>query len=157
MIYAGIGARKTPDNILTIMRGLGFYLAQHGLMLRSGRQPVGADAAFEFGCKIANGQSELFAPQPNYAWMAHAEKHHPAWNKCDQYARERHARNSAVMLGFHLDTPVKFVACWTANGAAVGGTGQALRIAKAYDIPVFNLFNCHSDAVWHFIRSGAWK
>lgn len=28
--------------------------------------------------------------------------------------------------------------CWTKNGSGQGGTGQALRIAKAYNIPIFD-------------------
>lgn len=155
MFYAGIGSRKTPENVLTIMRGLGFYLAQHGLTLRSGRA-VGADAAFEFGCVIAGGLKELFTHhQTGQAWLAHAEKYHPAWNKCDDYAKRLHGRNSAIMLGFHLNNPVKFVVCWTQDGLDSGGVGQALRIARAYNIPVFNLFNVHSDQIWQFIKSGA--
>lgn len=157
MIYAGIGSRETPEHILTIMRGLGFYLAQHGLVLRSGRAR-GADTAFEFGCTTANGKHELFTHhQSGQTWLDHAAKFHPAWDRCNDFARRLHARNSAIMLGFYLDTPVKFVVCWTRGGSDAGGTGQALRIAKAYDIPVFNLFSCHSDAIWHFIKSGVCK
>lgn len=45
----------------------------------------------------------------------------------------------------HLDDPAAFVLCWTPDGSLdgtgsdTGGTGQALRIAAAYDVPVFNL------------------
>ncbi|NMA16004.1 MAG: hypothetical protein GX935_02005, partial [Erysipelotrichia bacterium] len=31
-----------------------------------------------------------------------------------------------------------FIICWTKNGSGSGGTGQAIRIAKAYDIPIFD-------------------
>jgi hypothetical protein len=34
---------------------------------------------------------------------------------------------------------VKFVLCWTPGGKDVGGTAQALRIARHYDIYVCNL------------------
>jgi hypothetical protein len=40
---------------------------------------------------------------------------------------------------------VRFVLCWTANGSTdglqrdTGGTGQALRIAAAHGIQIFNL------------------
>jgi hypothetical protein len=33
----------------------------------------------------------------------------------------------------------KFVVCWTPGGLLKGGTAQAMRIAHAYGIPVFNL------------------
>lgn len=31
------------------------------------------------------------------------------------------------------------IICWTADGGASGGTGQAMKIARHYNIPVFNL------------------
>jgi len=55
------------------------------------------------------------------------------------HARVFMARNSYQVLGPDLATPVDFVWCWTPHGAVIGGTGQALRIAAAYEIPVFNL------------------
>lgn len=44
-------------------------------------------------------------------------------------------------------TPVGWVLCWTPDGAAegietsraTGGTGQAIRLASAHGIPVYNL------------------
>jgi hypothetical protein len=33
------------------------------------------------------------------------------------------------------------VVCWTKDGKSSGGTGQALRIAEYYSIPIFNLKN----------------
>lgn len=34
-----------------------------------------------------------------------------------------------------------FVVCWTSDGKDSGGTGQALRIARDRNIPVYNLYN----------------
>ena len=42
------------------------------------------------------------------------------------------------MLEKDLNTPSKFVVCWPKKGFGVGGTGQALRIAKEHNIPVFD-------------------
>jgi hypothetical protein len=42
------------------------------------------------------------------------------------------------VLGLDLETPSKFIICWTKNGKGQGGTGQALRIAKEYGIPIFD-------------------
>jgi hypothetical protein len=48
------------------------------------------------------------------------------------------ARNYRQIRG--LDAPdSKFVICWTPNGELKGGTAQAIKIAKNYGIPVFNL------------------
>jgi hypothetical protein len=51
------------------------------------------------------------------------------------------------ILGDDLKTPVDFVLCWTPDGAetstsySTGGTGQAIRLAIANSIPVFNSHN----------------
>ena len=42
------------------------------------------------------------------------------------------------MLGLDLNTPSNFIICWTEDGKGQGGTGQALRIARDYDIPCFD-------------------
>ena len=51
------------------------------------------------------------------------------------------ARNCYQVLGEHLNDPVKMVICWTPRGSGSGGTGQAIRLARAYKIPVFDLGN----------------
>lgn len=51
------------------------------------------------------------------------------------------SRNSYQVLGENLSSPVDFVVCWTENGGLIGGTAQAIRIAYANKIPVFNLYN----------------
>jgi hypothetical protein len=50
-------------------------------------------------------------------------------------------RNAMQILGEDGNTPVEMVVCWTKDGKASGGTGQALRIAEYYSIPIFNLKN----------------
>jgi hypothetical protein len=35
-------------------------------------------------------------------------------------------------------SPVDFIVCWTPYGEVTGGTGQALRIAKANEIAIYN-------------------
>ena len=46
------------------------------------------------------------------------------------------ARNGYQVLGADLQTPTDFIICYTKDGKGEGGTGQALRIAKDYDIQV---------------------
>jgi hypothetical protein len=76
--------------------------------------------------------------------LAIAEHYHPAWHRLDQGGRLLMGRNSYQVLGPTLDTPVSFVVCWTSDGKASGGTGQALRIAADYGVPVFNLHDARS-------------
>lgn len=138
--YAGIGSRKTPWEICSFMHSIGFHMADAGLTLRSG-QALRADQAFEKGCDVREGKKDIFTAEvTRVAWVKHAAQFHPAWNDCNDYSKMLHGRNSAIMLGAALDLPVKFVVCWTPNGEVIGGTGQALRIAEAMQIPVFNFF-----------------
>lgn len=148
MIYAGIGSRKTPDYHLGIMQAVGLSLASLHFTLRSGRAR-GADQAFERGARYGGGFCEIYEPRYDLpkSWFEHAAMFHPTWRKCSSDAKILHARNSAIMLGGDLLHPVRFVCCWTVDGKASGGTGQALRIAEHHNIPVFNLFNDPTAAI----------
>ena len=77
---------------------------------------------------------------PTPAAYALAAKVHPTWERCSTAARKLHARNGHQILGADLakPRPAAFVVCYTTNGLGQGGTGQALRIAKKYEIPVFD-------------------
>lgn len=147
--YAGIGSRETPEDILIFFRMLGVYLAKEGYTLRSGAAH-GADKAFEVGCDKVQGEKEIYLPWKgfngsnsylygyNHAAQEIAAKFHPAWHSLKPTVRQLHARNVLQVLGRNLDSPSQFVICWTKNGTGSGGTGQALRIAKGYDIPIFD-------------------
>ena len=82
-----------------------------------------------------------------------ASEVHPAWDKCNEWARGMHSRNCHQILGYDLQSPVDAVICWTPNGAVVGGTRTALMIALKYNIPVFNLGCADKDAVLQEIKS----
>lgn len=143
--YAGIGSRETPERILDIMTATALQMAGLGFTLRSGHAD-GADKAFELGAALKeiylpwrrfNGSTSLLLPTPDAFIMA--EKYHPAWDKCSPAAKKLHARNCHQVLGHDLKTPSEFVVCWTPNAGGGGGTGQAIRIAKAHGIMVYDL------------------
>ena len=146
MKYAGIGSRRTPLDILRSMERLGETLAMQGHILRSGGAD-GADTAFERGCDRVGGAKQIFLPWtgfngrkfpcsiPNEAF-AMAAKFHPAWDRCSRGAQKMHARNCQQILGASLNDPTDFIVCWSPGS---GGTEQALRIARARNIPIFNL------------------
>lgn len=154
MIYTGIGSRKTPVGALKDMQDIGSYLAKCGWTLRSGGAG-GADSAFERGCDSSNGKKEIFIPWNgfNNRWRNNktvitganefskeiAAQFHPNWAACSRGARSLHARNVCQILGFSLDKPSYVVICWTPKGSGSGGTGQAIRIARHYEIPVIDL------------------
>ena len=152
--YAGIGSRQTPKPILDLMTTIAERLADDGWTLRSGHAD-GADRAFEIG---AGPDAEIYLPWPtfNAHWQILGQRFiaptqaainlagqiHPAWHRCSRSAKLLHARNSHQVLGQDLDSPVRFVVCWTpldAEGQPTGGTAQAIRLANVRGIPVFNL------------------
>jgi hypothetical protein len=147
--YAGIGSRSTSSEVLQLFEDVGVYLAKKGYVLRSGAAQ-GADRAFERGCDSANGQKEIYLPWTGFEGSTStlivkdkkafkiAEQFHPYWQWLKQGARKLQARNSHQILGWDLQTPSSFIICWTKNGSGKGGTGQAIRIAKYYNKPVFD-------------------
>ena len=81
-----------------------------------------------------------------------ASEVHPAWDRCNEWARGMHSRNCHQILGYDLQSPVDAVICWTPDGAVVGGTATAIRIAMKYDIPVFNLGTKDKESVLQSIK-----
>lgn len=158
--YAGIGSRKTPENILKIMRTFGHDMAEYGYVLRSGAAD-GADTAFEEGCDEFGGEKEIFLPWKGFNGSdstfheVHenayeiARKHHPAWNRLSSAAKKLHGRNTYQILGWNCDDPVDVVVCWTPSGKR-SGTEQALRIARTYNIPIYNLSD--ADMIGRFYK-----
>lgn len=138
--YAGIGSRETPQFYLDLMTKAAQFLNKRGFILRSGGA-IGADSAFEAGAGILK---EIYYANPHgndeQARLI-AEKFHPAWDKCSEYARKLHTRNVFQIYGKDISNPVftKFVIYYTKNGSGQGGTGQAIRIAKANNIPIFDM------------------
>ena len=156
LVYAGIGARKTPEPVLAVMRRMAWYLAEKGWHLNTGGAD-GADRAFVEGSPVAR---TVFLPCPGYnGWRGpgtvsfgdealaklqpFAAAHHDAWERCSPAVRKLHARNVAVIGGAGVTVPVSAVVCWTMRGRVTGGTGLAIRLAESAGIPVFNLASVH--------------
>lgn len=158
-IYAGIGSRETPADVLDLIRSLASALERGGWRLRSGGA-MGADTAFQKGVKSPKNKA-IYLPQrvfnnniagyygchdasklPGWeAALATVDKYHPEPSKLSDFARKLMARNAFQVLGPDLNSPADMVLCWTPYGRVVGGTGQALRIAMDYDILTVNLGN----------------
>ena len=159
--YTGIGSRQTPKEMLDYMMTIGYTLAKSGLVLRSGAAE-GADSAFERGCDAGHGRKEIYLPWNGFNHrtidgisvlpfsteaMELASRTHPAWDKLNDGGRRLHARNGHQILGkdvSSLDALSRFVICWTMG---TGGTEQALRLARQYDVPIINLEKTKSDTV----------
>ena len=144
LIYAGIGSRSTPEPVLETMRNLAAVLARQDYMLRSGGAQ-GADKAFEAGCDAAGGSKRIFKSADARGWAyEEADRHIPAnrppFEHWKPYVRGLIARNMMQILGRNGDQPASFVLCWTqADVADGGGTGYAIRCARAHHVPVYNM------------------
>lgn len=152
--YTGAGARNTPAEICALFKRVAFRLADEEWTLRSGCAQ-GADSAFASGAEAAGARPELYLPWPFFGEhhpdnvtrsapqreaYAIAERLHPFWENLSSAARSLHARNVHEIIGRDVTQPQpsQFLICWTASGAVVGGTGQAIRIAHHYEVPVIN-------------------
>lgn len=154
-VYAGIGSRKTPAEIITVIKKIAILLALDGKTLSTGAA-LGADQAFAEGANMAHGKINLHLPWATYeqAWrntlgnittsvlgkndssaFKSVEDYHPAAAKLTQGPKALHARNFNIITKPLVD----FIVCWTTNGTMTGGTGQALRIADALQIKIYNL------------------
>jgi len=151
--FAGIGSRECPNEAILLLKRYSSYLCgRHNYGLRSGGAN-GADSACEAGCNEVNGRKEIFLPFKGFnknksdlyiitpEALKMAEEYHPAWNRLTKTGKLLMARNCYQVLGPGLDDPVDFILCWTKDGEASGGTGQALRIAKDREITIYNIYH----------------
>ncbi len=153
-VYAGIGSRETPRLVLDLMTRIAETLNVLGWTLRSGGAD-GADTAFAEGA--FNQESEIYLPWarfnghtlgfggPTDRAREIAAEHHPKWQALSRSSQNLLARNTHQILGRFCEHPSAFVVCWTPDGATAkttlktGGTGQTIRVANAFGVPVFNL------------------
>lgn len=174
-IYAGIGSRKAPPEIIDQMREFAYHAAKRGWLLRSGAAE-GADRAFELGCDDAKGAKEIFLPwkgfnghrspytQPIEGAYKIAAEIHPAWQFLREPARKLVARNMHQIMGPQLSQSVSCVVCWTPDGCEsfktysqkTGGTGTAIALASLNLVPIFNLKNedRYVDAIEFLLMNG---
>lgn len=163
-IYAGIGSRSTPSDLIALMEMISKKLNDSGFLLRSGGAD-GADSAFE---KFSSNK-EIFLPWDGFNGYQHdgesyfdylqcpgwsiakqsVEAFHPNPKKLSSAGRRLMARNAMQILGRDCKTPADVVICWTKDGKEVGGTSQAIRIARAKNIPVLNLGNSRTELFFH--------
>jgi hypothetical protein len=130
-VFAKIGARATELE----------------LELWSGGAP-GADTMAEDGHPGAkaiflpwrgfNGNPSPLFPPSDEAYRI-AAKFHRSWASLSSAEMALMARNTHQVLGRDCRTPSLVVVCWTRGAREVGGTAQAMRIARYYEVPIVNL------------------
>lgn len=155
--YTGCGSRKVPNKIVELILEISKKLSDQGYILRSGAAE-GCDKAFERNAATKQIFNPYSFKEDNYidrasfreCWQFVLQFHPAPFSLKSEFVKRLMARNTMQVLGPDLKTPSDFVVCWTPDGATsvttqkTGGTGQAIRIACAYDIPVYNLADLDS-------------
>lgn len=168
MTYAGIGSRKTPQEVLDKMTEVSKYLDDLGYTLQTGftfknketnLDEEGADKAFSDGSK----NKTLFGPydiRKTVKGIVSADTYnktvtekssaivkevHPAPDRLTSGAIKLMARNTNQIFGKDLSSTVDFVVFYakeTSNPLRPeGGTGQAVEMARRKSIPTINMAN----------------
>jgi len=168
--YSGIGSRTIDENTRIDMITLATALSLQGYTLRSGNA-TGSDQAFADG--VVKDMAQIWLPWmgfnqdfidkypdhtyrtvklvgDEYAWDS-IEKFHPKPEALNGNGRSYMARNYRQIVGLG-EPDSEFVICWTHDGTDVGGTGQAIRIAKDRGIPVYNLFDMTPTDIFKEIK-----
>ena len=161
---AGIGSRETPSDVLVEMTKIGEWCKEINFTLRSGHAD-GADWAFEIGAqenctaylpwngfnKHLVSKADWVVYERNPETVALARKYHPAYDRLSFGAKKLMERNVWQVLGPTLNNKVAVIVCWTKGGKGEGGTGQALRVARGYNIPVIDFGKDPSLKYWDVV------
>lgn len=167
--YTGIGARDIPESYGRRLADICGLLSENGWGLRSGAAD-GSDTWAEEGhmrpkyklnkfkeiylpYKGFNGHtSELYLDNLKKVRVREAEiiaskmrRTRPVRER--ETVKQLFTRNVFQVLGQDLKTPSEFVVCYTKDGTDRGGTGANIRLAKAWNIPVFNLYYDNIEAM----------
>lgn len=164
--YTGIGNLDVdmPMYWSSLIREIVEMLYNKEFILRSGGAE-GTDSMFE---KHAGNKKETYLPFKGFNGSDSelyfisdeakqlAVKFHPMGERLltSQYLNY-HARKGYQILGYELDTPVEFIITCTSDINS-DGTSHALRIAKAYDIPIYNLHDMGDKELnefWLYLKS----
>lgn len=156
LYYTGIGARKTPDDIINLIVPIAKELASRNWILRSGGAS-GADSAFEYAVDTTphamkeiylpwqgfNARNSFFSTIPKEVYDIIKEVI-PHYKKIrNNSVKKLHARNVLQLLGYdlNLENKSKFVIYFAEerNGCPIGETAVALGLAQHFEIPCINL------------------
>jgi hypothetical protein len=151
--YAGIGSRDISLKEQKIIHHISDYMFHLGYVLYSGHSD-GSDISFE---EICQGFGISFLPWDGFNKQLifntikisdisndaydSVSKFHPNPNALKQGALKLMARNYQQICGI-FDLPIVDFVIFCANeknGNVLGGTGQAIRIAKSFGVPCINI------------------
>ncbi len=149
--YAGIGSSDVKESsyLTSLIREIVELLSGKGFTLRSGGAS-GIDSIFE---RYVDGSKEIYLPYKGFNGNGSefyeisedskriAVQFHPMGKGLlNSSSINFHARNVYQVLGYELDKRCEFLIVWCKD-EETGGTSQAIRIAKGYGIPYYNLYS----------------
>lgn len=177
--YAGIGSRETPEKLRPAIEEIALFLAKEGYTLRSGAAPGADEMFETALTpllpedlikrrEVRPSLMEIYVPwycfQSSTSPLCHVSseviefslRYHPNPDALKDSVRKIMGRNAYQVLGEDLKTKSDFIVCWIENLDVdtnelynCGGTGQALRIAKAHGIKIFNLSQRKDFFKWY--------
>ena len=155
--YAGIGTRNINNEECKKIKIIAKIMNKQDYILYSGNAN-GSDIAFQEG---SNGKCVIMLPWNNYnldeydynfsrdhfvvgktnEGLRSVDKFHPSSNKLSDGVKLLMARNYHQILGYKNYPRVNVVICCADRkyGKIIGGTGQAIRIAEHFKIPIINI------------------
>lgn len=145
--YTGIGSRDVPPDIKPKMVHVARELEALDYWCRTGDAP-GSDKVFRDAtdnCDVWCVHNRRHDPRAMVLRSDDCEafdsvaKFHPVGEDLEDYVVAIHARNYRQVIG-KGEPNSECVVCWTWDGGESGGTAQAMRVAKHYGIPIFNIF-----------------
>jgi hypothetical protein len=147
--YTAIGPIDYPIEIQETLIKIGAFLASEKYTLRSGASE-GFEYTIESGCNKAKGAKEIWLPWFKYEdhssklrWEQNGwdfiSKRKKDWDTLKLTHKIYLARIPHQLLGLNLDEPSKFMLTWSYQGKGAHIFEEALKIAKEYKIPVFDL------------------
>lgn len=152
--YGGLCNPDAPENVLSQMKQLAHRLDEKGYTLRT-NGGKGGEEALESGTerkemhlpwKKFNDRDSKFTKTTDEA-KAVIRHFAPSFDTLKPAVQTIIASKAHVILGKDLNNPVKFLVCWTQDGAETvadrnartGYIGVGIALAASLKIPVFNL------------------
>ena len=161
---AMVGSRSLTDEELLICRHMGAYVASAGFTVVTGGQ-FGADMTYAQGAveagfpdriehvlpwarynsnvlveRFPDARIRAYDPKTDLQWASYVRQTHPVWDQLSQAAMAFHARNVGIVIGREEDNSEMVDMIMAFPGANYqGGTMQAFRLARFFDIPIVDL------------------
>ena len=94
----------------------------------------------------------IYTPTQHAAWADSVRQLHPAADKLSRGVFALHARNYGIVVGEKRRADIVVAVPLSTEPGKEGGTGQAIRVARAFGIRVINL-----TAGWKRLGKDRWK